>query len=77
MYRGDKSREKYEGSGIGLTMVKNIVEKHRGKVKIESKEGKYTKVIVTLPVHTLMLEPNNISSKMKSYMKIGSKNQKD
>ncbi|MEE1071919.1 MAG: HAMP domain-containing sensor histidine kinase [Cellulosilyticum sp.] len=77
MYRGDKSRELYEGSGIGLTMVKNIVEKHRGKVKIESKEGKYTKVIVTLPVHTLMLEPNNISSKMKSYMKIGSKNQKD
>ena len=27
MYRGDKSREQYEGSGIGLTMVKNIVEK--------------------------------------------------
>ena len=74
MYRGDKSREQYEGSGIGLTMVKNIVKKHQGKIDIESKEGKYTKVIVTLPVHTLMLEPNNISSKMKSYIKIGSKN---
>lgn len=73
MYRGDKSREQYEGSGIGLTMVKNIVEKHNGKVSIESKEGEYTKVIVTLPVHSMMLEPNNISSKMKSYMKIGSK----
>ena len=73
MYRGDKSREQYEGSGIGLTMVKNIVEKHNGKVSIESKEGEYTKVIVTLPVHSIMLEPNNISSKMKSYMKIGSK----
>lgn len=77
MYRGDKSREQYQGSGIGLTMVKNIVEKHQGKVSIESKEGEFTKVIITLPVHTFMLEPNNISSKMKSYMKIGSKNTKE
>ena len=77
MYRGDKSREQYQGSGIGLTMVKNIVEKHQGKVAIESKEGEYTRVIITLPVHTFMLQPNNISSKMKSYMKIGSKNTKE
>lgn len=77
MYRGDKSREQYEGSGLGLTMVKNIVEKHKGKVSIESKEGEFTRVIVTLPIHTLMLVPNNISSKMKSYIKIGSKNIKE
>ena len=77
MYRGDKSREQYQGSGIGLTMVKNIVEKHQGKVSIESKEGEFTRVIIILPVHTFMLEPNNISSKMKSYMKIGGKNSKE
>lgn len=77
MYRGDKSREQYQGSGIGLTMVKNIVERHKGKVEIESVEGEYTKIIITLPVYTLMLEPNNISSKMKSYIKIGNKNTKD
>lgn len=77
MYRGDKSREQYQGSGIGLTMVKNIVEKHKGKVQIESREGEYTKVMITLPVQTLMLEPNNISSKMKSYIKIGTKNPKE
>lgn len=69
MYRGDKSREKYEGSGIGLTMVKSIVEAHKGKIDIESVKNEYTKVIVTLPIHTIMLEPNNISSKMKSYIK--------
>lgn len=74
MYRGDKSREQYEGSGIGLTMVKNIVENHGGKVSIESVQDEYTAVIVTLPVHTVMRSPNNISSKMKSYMKIGNKN---
>ena len=51
-------------------MVKNIVEKHNGKVAIESVEGEYTKITVTLPIQTKMLEPNNISSKMRSYMKI-------
>nr|WP_302597009.1 HAMP domain-containing sensor histidine kinase [uncultured Cellulosilyticum sp.] len=74
MYRGDKSREQYEGSGIGLTMVKNIVESHKGKVRIESEKDKFTRVIVTLPVNMMMLQPNNISSKMKSYMKLGNKN---
>lgn len=74
MYRGDKSREQYEGSGIGLTMVKNIVESHKGKVRIESEKDKFTRVIVTLPINMMMLQPNNISSKMKSYMKLGNKN---
>ncbi len=70
MYRGDKSREQYQGSGIGLTMVKNIVDKHNGKVAIESVQGEYTKIIVTLPIHMKMLEPNNISGKMRTYIKM-------
>ena len=70
MYRGDKSREKYQGSGIGLTMVKNIVDKHAGKVSVDSVEGKYTRIKVSIPVHFKMLEPNNIGSKVRTYMKI-------
>ncbi len=77
MYRADKSREKYQGSGIGLTMVKKLVEKHDGKISVESTEGKGTKISIKLPIYTFMLEPNYISSKMKSYINIGNKKPKE
>jgi signal transduction histidine kinase len=48
LYRGDKSRHEIEGSGIGLTIVKNIVQLHSGSIDVESKEGKGTRFIVTL-----------------------------
>lgn len=48
LYRGDKSRNEIEGSGIGLTIVKNIVQLHSGSMEVESKEGKGTKVKITL-----------------------------
>ena len=35
-------KEEYEGSGIGLSTVKKIIEKHGGSVKIKSEEGKGT-----------------------------------
>lgn len=38
------------GAGLGLTLVKNIVELHGGHVAIESREGKGTTVTCTLPV---------------------------
>ncbi len=50
MYRGDKSREQYEGSGLGLTIVKKLVDAHRGKISIESKAGEGTCVIIDLPI---------------------------
>ena len=40
---------KEKGSGLGLSIVKNIIEGHRGKVWIESEAGVGTKVFVTLP----------------------------
>ncbi len=42
LYRGDKSRHKIEGSGIGLTIVKNILRLHSAIVDVESEEGKGT-----------------------------------
>ena len=42
LYRGDKSRHQIEGSGIGLTIVKNILQLHYASIDVESEEGKGT-----------------------------------
>jgi two-component system, OmpR family, sensor histidine kinase BaeS len=44
-YRSEKSRNReYGGSGIGLTIVKRIIEAHGGQIWIESELGKGTEV---------------------------------
>lgn len=41
-YRGDKSRNQFEGSGVGLTISKNILDSHNADISVESEEGKGT-----------------------------------
>lgn len=41
-----------EGSGLGLFIVKNVVEKHGGKIICNSEEGVGTEFIVTLPIES-------------------------
>ncbi|HWY79127.1 MAG TPA: HAMP domain-containing sensor histidine kinase [Candidatus Sulfotelmatobacter sp.] len=38
-----------EGMGVGLLLAKHIIDNHRGKLKITSKENKGTSVLVSLP----------------------------
>ncbi len=40
----------YEGTGIGLTICKNIVEKHSGKIWFDSHEGQGTTFFIELPI---------------------------
>ncbi|WP_027626012.1 HAMP domain-containing sensor histidine kinase [Clostridium lundense] len=50
-YRVDKRGEREKGSnGLGLTIVKSIIENHEGKIKIESREGIGTKVYISIPL---------------------------
>lgn len=53
-YRVDHSRDDNPqdtgGAGLGLTIVKRIVELHQGNISVESREGKGTVFTVSLPV---------------------------
>ncbi len=42
LYRGDKSRNEIQGSGLGLTIVKNILQLHSATIDVVSKEGEGT-----------------------------------
>ncbi|PFE04485.1 two-component sensor histidine kinase [Bacillus cereus] len=48
-YQGDKARTKSEGAGLGLSIASWIVEKHYGKIKVESKMNEGTCFEVILP----------------------------
>lgn len=50
-YRVDKSRSRsYGGAGMGLCLVKNIVEKHGGTVFVSSEEGKGSCFTIKIPL---------------------------
>ena len=50
-YRVEKSRSlQHGGSGLGLTIVKRIIELHGGRIAMHSQEGRGTRVEIHLPL---------------------------
>ncbi|CAM4385242.1 sensor histidine kinase [Paenibacillus xylanexedens] len=54
-FKADRSHSrKYDGSGMGLAIVKQIVSLHQGDIQVESEPGQGTTFFVTLPISTPM-----------------------
>jgi len=48
------SARKYEGTGLGLSLVRKFVELHRGQIRLESQLGEGARFIVTLPIKSVV-----------------------
>jgi two-component system CheB/CheR fusion protein len=60
----DKSLTRsHEGSGIGLSLVKSIIEMHKGEVYVESELNKGSKFFVELPLR--VIEDFNFKSEIE------------
>jgi light-regulated signal transduction histidine kinase (bacteriophytochrome) len=53
MFQRLHGKEEYDGTGIGLAIVKKIVEKHNGSITAKSKEGQGATFIIQLPVKSI------------------------
>ena len=50
----------FEGSGIGLALVRELVKLHSGDIAVESEEGHGTAFHVTIPLGTAHLSPERV-----------------
>lgn len=71
-YRADASRTQ-TGFGLGLTIVRRAIERHEGRIHIESTLGEGTTVRIELPFRPRQTEVKRVSSQYQSgsMMKIG------
>ncbi|MBS1585605.1 MAG: response regulator [Bacteroidetes bacterium] len=56
------ARESYEGTGIGLAIVKKIIEKHGGTITAKSQPGDGAAFIIELPMHQNSFKTNFIQT---------------
>jgi two-component system phosphate regulon sensor histidine kinase PhoR len=49
-YRADSSNTAVQGVGLGMSIVRHIIQAHRGDIRVESELGRGTTVHVDLPL---------------------------
>jgi signal transduction histidine kinase len=56
-FRGSRAHEaRGSGSGLGLAIVKSVVDMHRGRIRVESRVGRGTTFVVSLPPDPRIVE---------------------
>ncbi|SCY81592.1 ATP-binding protein [Alkaliphilus peptidifermentans] len=70
------TRRKQEGSGIGLSLVKLIMEMHNGTVALNSREGEGSEFILSLPNSTISEKAKDVTTFEEKAYSNGNKNAK-
>jgi len=58
--RGSELRRETPGIGIGLSIVKHVVEAHGGRVRVESEVGHGSRFVVELPAGAAAVQASNV-----------------
>ena len=58
-----QSRDTFESTGVGLAIVKKIIEENGGIIRVESEQGKGTRFIFTLPKKSYKSNPDEFRLK--------------
>jgi signal transduction histidine kinase/DNA-binding response OmpR family regulator len=62
---GSHTREQ-EGTGLGLSLTRELVELHNGTIEVESTEGKGTTFVIRIPLGKKHLKPEEIREQVSS-----------
>jgi len=53
------TKQEEMGTGLGLSIIYGIIKEMKGEIKVDSREGKHTRLVVTLPSYKEQKERNN------------------
>ena len=65
-YEGDYRKFHTQGTGIGLSLTKDLVELHHGKISVSSIVGQMTSFVITLPADKDSYAPDEIDDSITS-----------